>query len=1771
MFAPLYQRSISLQGQYCYCTPAGFVVPSKIMLLQQLQAQSGKKTKRKVPKSPRKKGAEEDGTKLSSLATDIAMQDLEKERAQTASSSSATSPPSVEVVPEIAPQVDITTAQNTPQVLDKMPEPEEVAAKPVTFADLFKGNRDPDQGMILKQYDVGEGVLHIPDSVIKPVEELWGFCLVGCFTGRFPGLKAVDAIVKSWNVPCRIIPHCKGWVILKFENDADRLDILGRERDKAYGKEFRLKIPSHGFMFDFAEFTTLPVWVQLHNVPLQLWSEEEIGMLASKVGKPLRTDLVTKQQGKGGFCRVLVEVDFSKQPVTNFVVACMGKTFTQTVVFEEDPKYCFHCKTWNHGPFYCKALELKKELEKLKATQNVAMDMPKEQRAPPEKAGAKEWIATGKSNEPIGGLIPSSSNSKEKTKEPIATGKNGEPPTADGNRVGNGADLLKKKRTDDGNMVGKKPEKKKGGAKLENFVATKLPGWKFATNFDVLPGSRMVLLWNPSLFACTVLGVGEQYLHCGVQCFTTRNDFLLSFIYGLYTVPKRRELWNDLSSLAQNISKPWALLGDFNCVLASNERVNCMNQGGCYMTDLQGFKSSNCLEDVPSIGNFFTWHKGNKLAKLDRVLANQFWGDTGLAPTCEFLDFNFLSDHCPILFQCGAPQGNRHRPFRFFNMWLKHEGFHGLVSKVWEAGVAGSKQFSLCSKLKRLKPPLKSLNKHAFGHISKKAMDAKEEYRLVMKQVVLDPNNQNLLDDAEIKRKKANFFLDAEFAFYQQKAKCDYLMNSDRCTSYFHSIVKKNRMKNSVGFLVRGDGSKTTSKVEVASMFVEYFTNLFGTSSSVDPIDLDTLSAGIRVPSSAHSALLAPVTPEEVREAVFDIGNDKAPGPDGFTAAFFKDQWDLVGRDIYEAVVEFFSSGRLLRQINHAMIVLIPKSAHNPTVKDFRPIACLNVLYKIITKILAKRMAPLLPDMIDPAQGAFVPGRSLVDNFLLAQHLIRDYAVKRLLNKRAKEGGFSYHKDCAALGITHLAFADDLMLFSRGDFHSVQVLMDVLDQFSRVSGLTLNPTKSNIFLTGFLSKWRTLKLSYAGRLELIRAVVQGVQSFWLQAFPVQNYVLERITSMCRDYLWGSKLAKVAWVDICKPKTEGGLGLKGAKTWDNALLCKLLWNLAAKKDTLWVKWVHNVYIQGANIWQWQPKRRHSVFFKRIAYVRDLLLQKLADHFPSVEEALSPYCLAGNLIPRKVYDLFRAKANPKPWMAFIWQSYIPPKCSFTMWLALRRRLPTKTNLEFLGLPMDCTFCGHGLEDVDHLFFNCPFSKAVWNNVKNWLGLEGHLSTLARAIRWLKAFRREEGILKKARRQEGLLWLALFSTSGSYGMLPTLSVNLFPFRVRRNESNGAIGFGFGALGPGKCVWARMSQASTHGQGNTHHINDKHVDAHTEGSSFVPQQNVGQQNVPQNEGNHQNVGGQPDPVLPAIMMHFLQHMEQAQMFQPPPPPPPARQVTLKTLKDNGAEEFLGDNIAEPQTAFDWLDQTTRVLKNLRIPEADRPELAVHSFQKEYIPPRFREGKRAELVALKQGDMTLPEFRQRFDHLAQFAGTLVGTIADRIEEFTTKLRPDIQPYLSAVPTTNFTAAYNQIEKAEKGLIAWKKSVAGSEEPTTQHKGVVTSGGKRTPGGGHSMQHSKKTKSRPAQSGASSSKPRPSRHHKCNLCGRNHPGECWFTQGLCLGCGKAGHFEGLPYESRTRVSYRRDADIAVCGPSYTEPAHYRGIKPAKEPESKPKS
>ena len=100
---------------------------------------------------------------------------------------------------------------------------------------------------------------------------------------------------------------------------------------------------------------------------------------------------------------------------------------------------------------------------------------------------------------------------------------------------------------------------------------------------------------------------------------------------------------------------------------------------------------------------------------------------------------------------------------------------------------------------------------------------------------------------------------------------------------------------------------------------------------------------------------------------------------------------------------------------------------------------------------------------------------------------------------------------------------------------------------------------------------------------MIRSVLQGVECFWLSILPIPVGVRDKITSLCRNFLWGGKaMVKnkplVSWKEICRPKNEGGLGFIDLSAWNLALLSKALWNLQSKKDSMWVKWVNRVYMK-----------------------------------------------------------------------------------------------------------------------------------------------------------------------------------------------------------------------------------------------------------------------------------------------------------------------------------------------------------------------------------------------------------------------------------------------------------------------------------------------------------------------------------------------------------------------------------------------------------------
>ena len=97
------------------------------------------------------------------------------------------------------------------------------------------------------------------------------------------------------------------------------------------------------------------------------------------------------------------------------------------------------------------------------------------------------------------------------------------------------------------------------------------------------------------------------------------------------------------------------------------------------------------------------------------------------------------------------------------------------------------------------------------------------------------------------------------------------------------------------------------------------------------------------------------------------MGNQKAPGPNGLPALFYKRYWNIVGKSVIEAVKSFFTSGRLLKEVNSSLIVLIPKFQSPSSVNHFRPISLCNTMYKTISKPLVSRLRPLLDKLISPS------------------------------------------------------------------------------------------------------------------------------------------------------------------------------------------------------------------------------------------------------------------------------------------------------------------------------------------------------------------------------------------------------------------------------------------------------------------------------------------------------------------------------------------------------------------------------------------------------------------------------------------------------------------------------------------------------------------------------------------------------------------------------------------------------------------------------------
>ena len=140
----------------------------------------------------------------------------------------------------------------------------------------------------------------------------------------------------------------------------------------------------------------------------------------------------------------------------------------------------------------------------------------------------------------------------------------------------------------------------------------------------------------------------------------------------------------------------------------------------------------------------------------------------------------------------------------------------------------------------------------------------------------------------------------------------------------------------------------------------------------------------VDIPRYDLEALDIPFSEEEVWNTIKNLPSDKASGPDGFTGKFYKTCWAVIKGDLMDALQAVWRKNfRNLWMLNSAYITLIPKKTEADQVKDFRPISLVHSFAKLVTKMLANRLASHLDQMVSPNQSAFIKKRFIQDNFML--------------------------------------------------------------------------------------------------------------------------------------------------------------------------------------------------------------------------------------------------------------------------------------------------------------------------------------------------------------------------------------------------------------------------------------------------------------------------------------------------------------------------------------------------------------------------------------------------------------------------------------------------------------------------------------------------------------------------------------------------------------------------------------------------------------------
>ncbi|GJU01387.1 hypothetical protein Tco_1111725 [Tanacetum coccineum] len=504
------------------------------------------------------------------------------------------------------------------------------------------------------------------------------------------------------------------------------------------------------------------------------------------------------------------------------------------------------------------------------------------------------------------------------------------------------------------------------------------------------PGGKhscWTLIYNDYALLSLEIGIGRRMV-LGV------TKVLELFWDGI--VMELMSLWKSLCKHKAYIrNRPWSIMGDFNASLFPNESTAGSSKVDISMRDFRDCVEEIEVSDVQSSGLQFTWNQKPQggigiMKKLDRIMVNDEFRDQFMGAHAIFKPYR-ISDHSPSVL-C-IPTMNKMKPKLLNSLVLtSHDRFLDVIKEEWTHYISGFHMYRVVKKLKNLKKPLRKLM-YDKGNLHSNVTRLRDDLDVIQAAIDSDPFNMTFRDREAVCIADFNQAVLMEERFLKQKAKIKWLKEGDSNSAYYHKMVKSRVSKSRIDVVTNAEGVLFEND-NVPNAFVTHYEMFLGHAGDMNEVNLDNLFKS-RINDLDALDMVREVTNKEVKDALFSMGDDKSPGPDGYTAAFFKEAWSIVEVDVSNAIREFFRNGTILKELNHTIIALIPKVKAPMRVNDYRPISCCNVLFKCISKIIANRIKYCLKFIVSPNQSAFVPGRSITDNILLTQELMHNYHLDR--------------------------------------------------------------------------------------------------------------------------------------------------------------------------------------------------------------------------------------------------------------------------------------------------------------------------------------------------------------------------------------------------------------------------------------------------------------------------------------------------------------------------------------------------------------------------------------------------------------------------------------------------------------------------------------------------------------------------------------------------------------------------------------------------------